>query len=434
MKVGVIGLGYIGLPLLAALAESGYGVVGMDIDTNKVISLQDTHEAGIYEPGLNEALDCHKDEIEYTANFGYLMEKCPTILVTVGTPLGEKDIPDINSIHQVTTELAKYLRKGHLIILKSTVYPGLTRQVAAELEEASGLKVGTDFFIAFHPERTIEGDALHELHELPKIIGGINPESTDRAAAIIEKLGGDVIKVSSPEVAELCKLIDNTFRVNNIAFANEIGDICRNFGVDPYEVRNVVNSSYGRTNLFLPGLGADGPCLSKDPQILAYYANDKSVETRVIEAVIRKSSDSTLRVARVTSRYLTANKIRNPKIAIIGLAFKGTPETDDTRDSPAIKIQYALRKTISNIEFRYYDPIVTQFLGNQTEITLTECTEGANVVMLLTNHPTLMNIDMDILTTNSWRPLLIIDCWHNIANPDRQVPDDVKLYRLGDRT
>lgn len=432
-KVGVIGLGYIGLPLLAALAESGYGVVGLDIDTNKVISLQRTHEPGIREPGLTEALDCYQDEIEYTTNFAHLMEECNTILVTVGTPLGDKDIPDINSIHQVTVDLAKYLRVGHLIILKSTVYPGLTRQVAAELEDITGLKAGKDFFIAFFPERTIEGAALAELHSLPKIIGGINQESTDRAAAIVEVLGGKIIKVSSPEVAELCKLIDNTFRVNNIAFANEIGDICHGFGVDPEEVRNVVNDSYDRTKLFSPGLGADGPCLSKDPQILAYYANGKSVETRVIEASIRTSSDATLRVARVTSRYLTKKSIRNPRIAIVGLAFKGQPETDDTRDAPSVKIQYALEKTVSGIEFRYCDPVVESFLGKSVHRTLESGIEDANVIMLLTNHPSIMGIDMDTLTAKSGRPLLIIDCWHNVRNPDRWTAADVEYYILGSR-
>jgi len=430
-RVGVIGLGYIGLPLLAALAESGYGVVGMDIDTNKIVSLQKTHTADIHEPGLSPALDCHADEIEYTTNTKYLMDTCSTILVTVGTPLGERDIPDINSIYNVVSEIVKYLRKGHLIILKSTVYPGLTRQVAQELEVASGLKAGRDFFVAFHPERTIEGAAIKELHTLPKIIGGINKASTDKAAAIVEKLGGEVMKVSCPEVAELCKLIDNTFRVNNIAFANEIGDICRSFGVDPYEVQSVVNDSYGRTNLFTPGLGADGPCLSKDPQILAYYANSKSVETRVIDASVRKGSDATLRVARVTSRFLLAKQIREPVIAIAGLAFKGVPETDDTRDSPAVKIQWALSRTMNKIVFRYYDPLVKQFLGSTVYASLVECVRGANVIMLLTNHHRLMNIDMDILTKQSGRPLLIIDCWHNARNPDRQLDTDTEYYRLG---
>ena len=432
-RVGVIGLGYVGLPLLAALAESGFHVVGMDIDKDKVDNLQRTLTADIYEPGLNEALGKHSRKITFTTCYEFLMRRCSTILVTVGTPLGDKDIPDINSIHQVTDNIVKHLRKGHLIILKSTVYPGLTRQMAMELEDLSGLKAGSDFHIVFHPERTIEGAALSELHSLPKIIGGISVESTERAANVIRKLGGEIIKVSSPEVAELCKLIDNTYRVANIAFANEIGDICQKFGVDPYEVRSVVNSAYDRTRLFQPGLGADGPCLSKDPQILQYYANEKGVNTRVIDACIIKGNESTLRVARIVSQYLIENKVRKPKVALVGLAFKGTPETDDTRDAPALKIQNALKKTVSNIEFSYYDPIIEEFLSEVVCSTLTECMKDANVVLFLTNHTALMGINLGDIMAVTGRPILIVDCWRNIANTTKVKDEDVKLIRLGDR-
>jgi len=430
-KIGVIGLGYIGLPLLAALAESGYHVIGMDNDAAKIMLLKQTHKAPIFEPGLDIILEQYASQIEYVANSAVMMEQCSTILVTVGTPLGAQNIPDINSIYQATRDIVGHLRMGHLIILKSTVYPGLTRQVALELETVSGLKAGTDFFIAFHPERTIEGAAMVELHTLPKIIGGINQESTDRAAAIIAKLGGEVIKVSSPEVAELCKLVDNTYRVNSISFANEIGDICRSFGVDPREVRDVVNSSYDRTQLFTPGLGADGPCLSKDPQILAYYANESGVDTRVIEAIVRKGTDATLNVARIASRFMMRKHIRNPIVAMAGLAFKGVPETDDTRDSAATKIQYALTKTVDGIKFQYYDPMVYEFLDKTTSSSLAQCMGNANVVMLLTNHPALIGIRMDCVTNVAGRPLLIIDCWGNIYDPDRWRADDVELYRIG---
>jgi UDP-N-acetyl-D-mannosaminuronic acid dehydrogenase len=429
-KIGVIGLGYIGLPLLASLAESGFNVIGMDIDQDKVGKLKRTLTADIYEPGLNEALNRHKDSIEFTDSCEFLMQQCSTILVTVGTPLDEKAIPDINSIHQVTSDIGGHLRKGHLIILKSTVYPGLTRQMAVELEEVSGLKAGSDFYIAFHPERTIEGAALSELYALPKIIGGLNAASTERAASVIQKLGGEIIRVSSPEVAELCKLIDNTYRMANIAFANEIGDICEKFGVDPYEVRTVVNNAYDRTRLFQPGLGADGPCLSKDPQILQYYANERSVNTRVIDACIIKGSESTLRVARIVAQYLIERKIRRPKVSLIGLAFKGTPETDDTRDAPAVKVQNALKKTVGNIEFSYYDPIVKEFLSVEVSPTLAECMRDADVVVFLTNPPDLMGIDIEEITAVSSRPLLVVDCWRNIGNPEKRKKG-VQIYRLG---
>ena len=432
-KVGVIGLGYIGLPLLAVLADAGYSVVGMDINQEKVDSLKQTFTADIYELGLNEALTSHRDEIKFTTSYEYLMQQCPVILITIGTPLDNNEgIPDFTGINQLIPNLGKHLKRGHLIILKSTVYPGATRKVALELEKASGLKAGSDFDIAFQPERTIEGAALSELRTIPKIVGGINSESTERAASIIQDLGGKVIKVSTPEVAELCKLIDNTYRAASIAFANEIGDICQKLGIDSYEIESAVNDAYARTHLFRPGLGADGPCLSKDPQILRYYANREGVDTKVIDACILKNRESTLRIASVTSQFLSKYKIQRPKVSLIGLAFKGSPETDDTRDAPAIKIYRALKQEINNIEFKYYDPIVKKFPADEVCQTLKECIQDTNVVMFLTNHPALMNIGVTSILSNSGRPLLIIDCWRNITDPYQLPEADVQIFRIGD--
>jgi UDP-N-acetyl-D-mannosaminuronate dehydrogenase len=179
-------------------------------------------------------------------------------------------------------------------------------------------------------------------------------------------------------------------------------------------------------------LGADGPCLSKDPQILRYYANRVGVDTKVIDACILKNRESTLRIASVTSQFLSKYKIQRPKVSLIGLAFKGSPETDDIRDAPAMKIYRALIKEINNIEFKYYDPIVKKFSTGQLCRTLKECIKNTNVAMFLTNHSALMNIGLDSILSNSGRPLLIIDCWRNIADPYQLQGTDVQIVRIGD--
>jgi len=432
-KVGVVGLGYIGLPLLAALASVNYNVVGIDVNQRKIRYLQRNYEADIYEPGLNETLKRFKSKIEFTTNYSYLVRECDTIMVTVGTPLGKNNTLNLNHVTVVINEIGKHLRKGQLVVLKSTLLPDMTRQLALRLEEISKLKAGEDFYVAYCPERTIEGATLQELYALPKIVGGINAESADKAASVIGKLGGRIIKVSSSEVAELCKIIDNAYRASNIAFANEIGYICEKIGIDAYEVASASNEAYERNNLFRAGLGAGGPCLSKDPQILAYYAKSVGVDAKILADSIIKNEESTLRVASLLSSFIKGKKIKKPKVSLIGLAFKGFPETDDIRGSPTIKIYDTLREEFKNIEFKFYDPVIKNFLGNPVSQTLEECVKGSNVIAFLTDHRSLMNIEASFILSGSDRPLMVVDCWHNIANPeDIKLDKGVQIFRIGD--
>ena len=431
-KIGIVGLGYIGLPLLAAFANVGYKVVGMDIDSEKVELLRQTFEADICESGLSETLKRCKGRIDFTTSYKHLMQQCSTVVITVNTPAPPNtNAPDFEIVDNLITDLSKYLEKSHLVILKSTVYPGVTRYVASRLEDSSGFKVGSDFFVAFSPERTIEGLAMYELNSLPKIVGGVTLACMEKAASILGKLGGKIIKVSSPEVAEVCKLVDNAYRAMNIAFANEIGYICEKIGIDAYEVKSAVGDNYGRTQMYLPGLGGGGPCLSKDPQILKYYANNVGIQTELLDAIIIRNKDSTLRIAEIASQFIQVNQIKKPTVSLIGLAFKGFPYTDDSRGSPAIEIQGALQAKLDNIKFKYYDPIVKAFLGNLVSSSLEDCIRGSNVVMFLTNHPALMNKDVEYILINSGRPLLIIDCWHSILNVESVKENAVRIFRIG---
>ncbi|MBI2847924.1 MAG: nucleotide sugar dehydrogenase [Chloroflexi bacterium] len=433
-KIGVIGLGYIGLPLLGALASVGYNVMGVDTNTAKIKHLNTTYEPDIYEPGLSEILKRYRSAITFTDSHEQLMNHCNVIMITVGTPLKKDNTPDLSAIQAVFQKIGKHLRPGHLIILKSTVVPGTTREMARTLEESSGLKAGEDFHIAFFPERTIEGLALHELHTLSKIVGGINPESTERTARIVGKLGGKVIKVSSPEVAEMCKVIDNTYRSINVALANEIGMICEKIGLDAYEVVSAVNAEYARTALARSGLGANGPCLSKDPQILVHFARQKGVDARIVSESIVMNRTATLRVADKVLEFIRRQGLETPTVSFLGLAFKGFPETDDTRDSPTILIKNALEKEIPDMKCQYYDPLITEIFGCPAAPSMAEAIKGANIVLFLTNHPKLTGIPAAELLETTARPLLVVDCWHNIIGPQLITGNGAAIFRIGDGT
>ena len=432
-KIGVVGLGYVGLSLVAALARVGYNVVGIDIDKKRIRRFQNTYEPDIYEPGLSETLKQCKTSIEFTSEYGVFAEKCDAIMITVGTPVDGHGRPRHEHLHRAVLNIGKRLRKGHIIVLKSTVALGTTERVARKLEKLSGLKAGIDFYVGFCPERTIEGLALHELYTLPKIIGGINEESSRGIARVIEKLGGKVIVVSSPAVAELCKLTDNMYRALNIAFANELGCLCEETGIDSHEVVSAVNDAYHRTHIYKPGLGADGPCLGKDSLMISYSAKKAGVPFPVVNASIEANRASTCRIVKIVSGWLKENKILIPRISFVGLAFKGFPETDDMRGSPARIIYAELKRKHRRMRASCYDPIVKEFFGLSVSKNLRDCLKGSHVVIFLTNHPSLMRIDAEGVLADTGRPLLVVDCWHSVTNSGLfSRGSDTTIFKIGD--
>lgn len=427
--MAVLGLGYIGLPLSATLANVGFHVIGVDIDEKRIENLKQL-KLPFYEPGLAGTLKECKDKIEYTTNCSEALKKAEAVFVTVGTPVDENDLPNYTAINAVIQEIGANLRKGQVIIFKSTLVLGTTENlVKPKLEKLSGLKAGEDFYLVFCPERTIEGQALHELYSLPKIIGGVNEESSKQAQAIIKKLGGKTTIVSSPAVAEMCKLIDNMYRAVNIGFANEVGQLCEKIGIDANEVVNAVNSSYSRTHLFRPGLGADGPCLSKDPFLFGYSAKKLGVKTPMTDGCVAQSHFSTLRIADFVKGYIEQNPKEKYKIALVGLAFKGFPETDDLRGSPALKIMKAINGFGKNVDYVCYDPLVKKFedmeIKSHIDHNITDC----DAILFLTNHPRLMHINLSDKLRNGQ---LVIDCWGNVHDHEQvEQRNGVKYYRIG---
>lgn len=434
--VGVIGLGYVGQPITAAFANVGYDVIGMDRDRARVEDLAGEATGIPYEPGLRETLERCRNRIKFTTSYADVMA-ADAICITVGTPLGEDGHPDVSAIFAVASGISEYLRPGHLVTLRSTVTPGTTSRIAEKLAAESGLKLGEELFVGYCPERTIEGVALREIYSLPNIIGGVNAESTRRCVALMSRLGTRSVPVPSSEVAELCKLADNTYRSVNIALANEIGTICERAGVDAFDVVNAVNGSYERTNLFRPGLGADGPCLSKDPVILKEFAASLDFSTPLLDASREVNIASTHRVVKEVEAFAADRDLSDLRVAILGLAFKGQPETDDVRGSPA---EYSYGQLLRHANergetfggFQFYDPVVELFHGVEVCRDVSECVSDANVILLLTDHPALRNLDGRQIAGLASRPLLIVDAWHNLARERMPVCDGVTIVRFGD--
>ena len=436
--VGVIGLGYVGQPLVAAMANVGFDVIGMDIDEDVIAKLSESYQPTLYEPGLAETFERCRDRIRFTTSYEEVMSGSDTVCITVGTPVDAFSKPDYQALDTVAQNIGKYLQPGQSIVLRSTVEPGTTDRIAADLQRISGMRAGRDFYMSYSPERTIEGIALYELYNVPNIVGGINPESTRRAVSVIERLGNRVITVSSATMAELCKLVDNVYRSLNIAFANEVGTLCERARVDSYEVARAVNASYSRTSILRAGLGADGPCLSKDPLILSHYAESIGAPTPLIDSSVAVNKAATDRVTKDVLGFVRQHKLSRPRISVLGVAFKGMPETDDLRGSAAMSICSGLAglgdgAPGQGAEFSFYDPVIRQFNGYKVETRLEQCIEGSNVVLFLSDHPSLRNIPLSHVLELADKPLLVIDCWHNLSPLDRaDLPADTTYIRIGD--
>jgi UDP-N-acetyl-D-mannosaminuronic acid dehydrogenase len=428
-RVAVLGLGYIGLPLSAALANAGYEVIAVDTNPQKIEDLK----KGIlylYEPGLRETLESNKNKIEWTTDDAGAIRNSDIIFVAVGTPLRDNLDPDYSQLNSCLKSIGENMKKGQLVFLKSTLFLGTTENYALPmLEKLSGLKGGEDFYLAFCPERTSEGQVMHEIHTLPKIVGGINQESTDMAVKVMKKLGGQITTVSTPRIAEMCKLLDNLYRATNIAFANEVAEVCEKAGLDAEEVISAVNKGYLRTKIYRHGLGADGPCLTKDPEIYRYSASLYNARTPLTDGSIIQNQKSTANLVNLIKEFSYKNNKEPLNIAVVGPAFKGMPETDDTRYSTAEKIVTALRKDIPINSLKAYDPRAQSFLGNPVTKSITEAIEDANVILFLTNHPKLMNIDFEHIKDKIRKPSLIIDSWGNL-NVDK-IPQGIKYHRIG---
>lgn len=321
-------------------------------------------------------------------------------------------------IEAASRQVAENMCDRALVLLRSTVKVGTTRDVVAPILAQSGKA----FDIAMSPERTLEGKALLELRELPQIIGADSPEVRDRAAAVFRRLTNTVVQVSSPEAAEIVKLVDNTYRDVQFAFANEVARACEAFGVNAHEVITSGKLGYRRTNVPLPGL-VGGPCLEKDPHILFQSVLGKGLEleiTRASRLVNERQPSETADfiIAEMDRRAMSSTA----DVAIAGIAFKGVPATDDLRGSMSLKVLQALKEKRPNLRIRLFDPVVEpaelerQVPGHTASPTLTDAASGASVLIIANNHPELgikQPVDLEALMEGN---SFIYDYWNHFSN------------------
>jgi UDP-N-acetyl-D-glucosamine dehydrogenase len=394
MKIGVVGLGYVGLPLVAAFAEAGHEVVGVDVDARVVESLGKgrSHIGDVSDERLRAAAPRFHASTRYAD-----LAKVDAILVAVPTPLTRNREPDLQPLIATGTALAGVLQEGQLVVLESTTYPGTTREHFAPLLEESGLAAGRDFHLAFSPERTDPGRTDYTLRNTPKIVGGITEDCLRRAVELYELVCDEVVAVSTPESAELTKLLENIFRSVNIALVNELAILCDRMGIDVWEVVEAAATKPYGFMPFKPGPGMGGHCLPVDPFYLAWRAREFDMQTEFIELAGEVNQRMPYFCVELVARALNdhVKPVKGSRVAIVGVSYK--PGVGDLRESPALKIIRMLRDQGADVS--YHDEHVPEL----SEFGLvSEWPEEADCVVIVTAHP---GLDVERLVRES--PLVV---------------------------
>ena len=431
MYVAVIGLGFVGLTLALSLAEKGVRVAGVEIkeDSFKKLSqgIPTLNENGI-ESFLERNLGKNFQVYEKLED---LEEKPQFYVLCVATPI-HNGLLNMDHLIRATRSIGQNMTGDELVIVRSTCPVGTTRQkvVPTLKEELEKKGFKKDINIAFAPERTAEGVALKELNELPQIIGGINSECSFRASELFRNLTPTIIQVSSLETAEMIKLIDNSFRDVQFAYANEIMLLCEQVGVDTHECIKNSNIHYTRNNIALPSPGVGGPCLSKDPylligkeEILKLHPNNQSVilAGRKINEIIPK----------VLAEKIKKLVPKNSKIFVMGFAFKGEPETNDIRNSSTLDL---INNLIGYYEIFGHDSVVEDSELQKLNVTPSNIEEGfidADCVVIMNNHRNYRNLDMIKLLKKSSNPCVFIDCWRLYDKKMFEKSESIKYSGIG---
>ena len=433
-RVGIIGLGYVGLTLGVTLADLGFEVRGFDVN-EKVKQLIKDKKAPFFEVGLTELLAEHGGE-RFKIASSFAEESCDVYFIAVGTPLAHNKKPDLSALTKVANDIGAVLKPGDLIILRSTVPIGTTRgPVTTMLEKKSGLTAGEDFFVAFAPERTVEGKALEELRTLPQVIGGINRASANLASDIFNLMTHTIHIVDSLEEAEVVKLINNTYRDVTFAFANEVSIICQRWGIDTNTVITAANAGYARSAVPKPSPGVGGYCLDKDPYIFMEGGRAKKYKTALFKHA-REVNAEILRVVagRITTHLQTSSKKKkNAKIFILGFAFKGKPATSDLRGSSTLTLMEILRsngyKNIWGFD-AVVDNAELKKLGVRPVDELKKGFKDADAVIIMNNHEEHASPHLVVLLKDCAPGAMFFDTW-SLHNKDEVAKiDGISYHRL----
>jgi UDP-N-acetyl-D-glucosamine dehydrogenase len=390
MRVGIVGLGYVGLPLAVAFAEAGCDVVGVDVDGGRIAMVSDGRSP--IEDITDERLRGSLERCLFTTRFVELHE-ADAVLICVPTPLSRNREPDLGPLLAASRDLAGVIRRGQTIVLESTTFPGTTRQHLVPLLEESGLRAGEDFALAFSPERVDPGRTDYTIRTTPKVVGGLTPACTEAAVAVYRQVCDTIVPVSTPEVAELSKLLENIFRSVNIALVNEMAMLADRMGIDIWEVVDAAATKPYGFMRFEPGPGMGGHCLPVDPFYLTWKAREYDLSTEFIELAGKVNQQMPYFCLEKAERALNdaGKPVRGSRVLMLGVAYK--PGVGDIRESPALKILRLLRERGADVS--YHDPHVPELseLGLRSE-ALPAAVEGVDLALIVTAHPSVDHRDI----------------------------------------
>jgi UDP-N-acetyl-D-glucosamine dehydrogenase len=398
MQIGIIGLGYVGLPLAVAFAEAGCDVVGLDVDATKVEALNAGRS--YIEDVPSAALEPLGEKLRATADYAELAA-CEAVILCVPTPLSDSREPDLTYLVDSASALAQVLRSGQLVVLESTTYPGTTRDRLLPILEGSGLAAGSDFHLAFSPERIDPGRTDYTVRTTPKLVGGVTEASTERARELYAEICDTVVVLSSPEAAELSKLLENIFRSVNIALVNELSQLCDRLGIDVWEVIEAASTKPFGFMRFDPGPGMGGHCLPVDPFYLAFRARQLDFYPEFIELAGKvNQAQPGFCVERIERALNGARKpVNGSRILVLGVSYKGG--VGDIRESPALKIVGRLQDL--GAEVSYHDSYVPELPGHGlASVGLDEGLANSDLAAIVTAHP-----DVDYEAVVATAPLVV---------------------------
>ncbi len=429
--IGVIGLGYVGLPLIVEFCLKDYKGIGFEVDTKKAAAINngESYIVDVKSEDVKKCLDA--GTLSATTDFSKLTE-CDVIIICVPTPLRKTKDPDMSYILASGAEIQKYMRKGQLIILESTTYPGTTDEILQPMFEEKGFKLDEDFLLAFSPERVDPGNPQFQTHNITKVVGGVGKDSTEVSTLLYSQIVDNVHPVSSARVAEAAKLWENTFRAINIGMANEMAKVCNALGIDTWEVVRAAATKPFGFMAFYPGPGIGGHCIPLDPHYLSWKARQHGFDSQFISLAEQVNSGMPNYVIKLVSNALNNERkaVNGSKVLILGVAYK--KDIDDMRESPALSVIDLLRA--KGAEVTYHDPFVPEVhfdhaytIGDGEPLYNTELTDdlikNSDCVIICTEHS---NIDYANVTQLA---ALIVDT-RNALGEELRNNSKAKIVRL----
>lgn len=400
--VGVVGLGYVGLPLAVEKAKAGFKTIGFDVQDEKVNLVNEGHNyiGDVVDRDLKELVE--NKMLTATTDFSFVKD-VDFVAICVPTPLDAHQQPDISYVKSSTEAISKYLTKGTMVVLESTTYPGTTEELIKPiLEEGSGLKCGEDFYLGFSPERVDPGNLIYKTKNTPKVVGAIGKDATEVIATMYRAvLEGDVYEVSSPAIAEMEKILENTYRNINIGLVNELTMLCNKLGISMWEVVDAAKTKPYGFQAFYPGPGLGGHCIPLDPYYLSWKAREYGFHTSMIESSMMINDQMpeycVERASKILNRH--AKAMNGAKVLVVGVAYK--QDIDDYRESPALRVIEVLKREMANVEF--YDPWISEYKykGEKhqglKEIS-PEIIASYDLIMITAAHT---NVDYDMIQKNA---------------------------------